>query len=538
MSDQFVGQTLAGKYRIDSESRQSGSGKVYRGTHLLIDTPVTVKILAPALAADKNIAKEFSGEARAVSRISHPNILNVTDFGTDASGAVYIVSEGATGETLREALDRDGSFTLERAAQIARQIAAALAAAHAAGIGHQRLNPENVLLAQTAGDTETVKILDFGTARADNRTIADGDFDSRNSAYLAPEQNAAPSSADERSDIYALGVIVYEMLAGEVPFAADNSADAEFRAAENPPPPLASVRRDLPETVELVVLKALANNPEMRYQTASEFAADLNRAANDPIGADTIIVPPTADLPLRQNNNLWKTAFVVLAGISLLAIGMIYATSVKQTEVPTTLATDANGQPVQPLNPATGMSEQSLANMSPYQMPQQMGNVNGVMMMMPQQLPNIGVGGVPSVGGDYGDGLGQRLWSAEGPPRGAPPTPYVGQGGQIITIPGEGGGSQFMPNEDGTAWVAVPIPNANANVQPSPTPKGGKTPTPPATNTQPAPTPAAQTPAKTELTPAPKTEKPPVEKPAAAPKTAPPVSGETRPPNGVENEKQ
>ena len=537
MNDQFVGQTLAGKYRIDSESRRSGSGKVYRGTHLLIDTPVTVKILAPALAADKNVAKEFSGEARAVSRISHPNILNVTDFGTDASGAVYIVSEGASGETLREALNRDGSFSLERAAQIARQIAAAHAAAHAAGISHQRLNPENVLLAQTAGDTETVKILDFGTARADNRTIADGGFDSGNSAYLAPEQNAALDSADERSDIYALGVIVYEMLAGEVPFAAESSADSTFRQAENPPPPLASFRRDLPETIELVVLKALANNPEMRYQTASEFAADLNRAANDPIGAETIIVPHAADLPVHQNNNLWKTAFVVLAGISLLAIGMIYATSVKQTDVPTTLGIDANGQPVQPLNPATGTSEQSLANMSPYQMPQQMGNVNGVMMMMPQQLPDVAGGVAPSVGGDgYGDG--RNFWSGEGPPRGAPPSAYVGQGGQIITIPGEGGGSQFMPNEDGTAWVAVPIPNANANLQPTPTPKGGKTPTPTTANTQSAPTPAVQTPAKTEPTPAPKTEKPPAEKPAAAPKTAPPASGETRPPSGVENEKQ
>ncbi|MDQ3321563.1 MAG: protein kinase [Acidobacteriota bacterium] len=525
MNDKFVGQTLANKYRVDSELRQSGSGKIYRGTHLLMDTPVTVKILAPALAADENIVRDFSGEARTVSRISHPNILNVTDFGSDINGTVYIVSEGASGETLKEAIRRESKFSLNRAVRIAWQIASALSAAHAAGVVHHRLNAENILLAQTANDSETVKILGFGAAQTHNQTAFDHETDLKDLEYLSPEQNASVSDTDERSDVYALGVIFYEMLAGEVPFTAENPTALMLKQAENPPPPLSSFRRDLPEAVELVVLKALAKNPEMRYQSANEFVNALNQASNNVGGAETIIIPNAANLPDTATNNLWKTAFVVLAGISLLAIGMIYATSVKQTEVPTAMQTDANGQPVQPLNPATGMTEYGLANMASSQMPQ-MGNFNGETMMLPPQLPSGGDG--------YGDG--QNFWSGEGPPRGAPPSAYVGPGGQIITIPGEGG-SQFMPNENGIYYIPVPVPaNTNANVQPSPTPKGGKTTAAPAANTQ--PTPNAQTPAETKPTPAPKIEKPPATKPAPSPKTAPPASSEKNPPSGTEKDTQ
>jgi serine/threonine-protein kinase len=151
--------------------RESGLGKLYRGTHLLMDTPVTIKILAPALAVDENIVKDFSGEARAVSRISHPNILNVTDFGSDINGSVYIIFEGATGESLKETIEREGSFRLDRAVRIAGQIASALSVAHTAGIVHNHLKGDNILLAQTIGDSETVKILDFGASASESESI-------------------------------------------------------------------------------------------------------------------------------------------------------------------------------------------------------------------------------------------------------------------------------------------------------------------------------------------------------------------------------
>ncbi len=521
MTDQFIGQTLAGKYRVDSKLRESGLGKIYRGTHLLMDKPVSVKILSPALAADENTVKDFSAEARTISRISHPNILNVTDFGTDAGGTVYTILEDANGETLKEAIAREEKFTLNRAVRIAWQIAAALAAAHAAGVVHNHLNAGNVLLAQTPADPETVKILNFGSVESKKDFAPEDKTVLKDLEYLSPEQNTSATESDERSDVYALGVIFYEMLTGEVPFKAENVAALISKQAKNPPPPLTAYRSDLPEDIEFVVLKALAKNPEMRYQTASEFANALNRASNNVGGAQTILAPlAAADVTDNATNNLWKTAFVVLAGISLLAVGLIYATSVKQTNVPTQLQTDANGQPVQPLNPATGTSEQGLANI-PYPSAEMAGNAN---IMIPQIMS--------------GGGGGYDPWARGGaPPAGAPPPMPIGPPGQIYTIPGNSN-SIFM--QDGVIYERVPVnsnTNTNAQLAPTATPKGGKTPAPAANTVQPSPTPNAQTPAadtKPAPTPAPKTEKTPA-KPVATPKTTtPPASTAKRPQSGEE----
>jgi serine/threonine-protein kinase len=277
MLDHFIGQTLADKYRIDSVMRDGGAfGRVYRATHLLMDKSVTVKILAPALAVDENIVKRFSHEARAVSRIAHPNILNVTDFGADKTGATYIVFESADGATLlRDEIIREGALPFERAASIARQIAAALVAAHAGGTIHRGLTSENVLLMRAPDGAELVKVLDFGAFAEGENDSANGASSTRNLEYLSPEQNASVAEADERSDIYSLGVIFYEMLAGEVPYAADNATDLLLKQAHNPPAPLSAFRDDLSAAIEPLILRALAKNPDLRYQTAAEFAADL-----------------------------------------------------------------------------------------------------------------------------------------------------------------------------------------------------------------------------------------------------------------------
>ncbi|CAN5317511.1 hypothetical protein BH10ACI1_BH10ACI1_23100 [soil metagenome] len=375
MSDKFIGQTLAEKYRIEELRRESGLGNIYRGKHLLMEKDVTIKILAPALAVDENIVRRFSDEARTVSHISHPNILNVTDFGTDADGAVYIVSEESEGETLRQAIAREGKFTPERAVRVARQIASALSAAHAAGVVHRNLMSENILLAHTVNNAEIVKILEFG---AGNSTDENESFDEENMPqnleYRSPEQCSDSAQVDARSDIYSAGVILYEMLAGEVPFAAEKPTDLMLKHAQEPPAPLVAFRSDLPEEIEPVVLRALAKTPEMRYQTADEFADELNKLAKNFDEVETVIIPQSQINPDKSSNNIWKTAFLVLAGISVLAIGLIYATQVKQTN-PTTQLTDANGQPVQPLNPATGMGEQGNLMQAQYS-PQELANMN------------------------------------------------------------------------------------------------------------------------------------------------------------------
>lgn len=541
MSNQFIGETIANKYRIDSVLRETEAGKIYLATHLSMDKPVGVKILAPELASDERAVKEFSAEARAASRIAHPNVLNVTDFGSDINGTVYAVTEDARGETLAEAIAEKGKFPLNRAVRAAWQIASALSAAHAAGVVHGQLNAENVLLSPTSDNSETVKVLGLGAAAKNEKDFAVGNEPSvKNLEYLAPEQNGS-ETATERSDVYALGVILYEMLAGKVPFQAETANALVMKQTQNPPVPLSTFRSDLPEAVEMVVLKALAVNPEMRYQTATEFANALNAATNNAGGAQTILIEDVA-----PKNNLWKTAFVVLAGIMLLSGGLIYARIFgKQTDVPTTLQADANGSPVQPINPATGMNEQNLSQMMPYSQQQQ----TGAMMTLPDGTAVA----MPPPSVPSGDGLGDgyNAWANGGrPPVGAPPPmQYVVPPGQTYTIPGNGS-SPFMPAMDGSGnYVMVPV-NPNANVQASPTPKNGK-PAPPNANTSAQPTPSLatgvqpQTPptdaAKPTPTPAaPKTEKTPAAKPAPSPKTgapkttAPPASPGKPAPNGTE----
>ena len=476
MLEEFTERIIADKYRIDSLLRKGDLGDIYRGRHLFMDKPVTLKILLPALAIDENIRQRFSAEARNAVLISHPNILAVSDFGTAPDGTVYIVFEGFEGETLQDVLNRDGQFSLERAFCIVSQIADALTAASAANVIHGKLNPENILVSQIENGGELVKVFDFSSSENDRgRRLVERDAHSV--AYLAPEQFSALSKADGRSDVYSLGIIVYQMLAGTVPFKGETPTDIILKHTEEPPPALAAFRPDLAASVEPILLKALSKNAELRHQTAQEFAEALGQVSSS---------------AAASGNNIWKTAFIVLAGISVLAAAMIYATSIKQTNPTTQLQPDANGQPVQPINPATGVEEQNLASMPGVTL-ESMSNSN--MAQPPGTLP----------GGDN-----YNPWGNGGvPPAGAPPT-YVAPGGQVYTID-PNTGSPFMP-PDGI--VLVPVP-ANTAVKPTPTPKT------PAANANvaatpvvPKPTPEAKTtPVKPSSLPA-KTPEKPAAKPA------------------------
>ncbi|HEX8368968.1 MAG TPA: serine/threonine-protein kinase [Pyrinomonadaceae bacterium] len=499
MADQFIGQTLADKYRIDSVIRDGSLGKLYRGTHLLMDKPVAVKILSPALAVDEEIVRQFSSEVRTLSRLSHPNIPSVSDYGQDKNGAVFIVTEQSDGETLKNAVRREGQFSPERANRITQQIASAISAANANGVLHQNLTSENIFLSKTGDGADFVKVLDFGAVQTDEH----GFFDNvKTVEYLSPERCSDADDVDSRSDIYSLGVILYEMLAGEVPFTGENATDVMLKHAQEPPLSLSAFRSDLPNDIETIVQRALAKVPENRYQSANELADALNRATVFAGRAAAPDVTAAHALDAQPQNNLWKTAFIVLAGIAVLSGFFIYMTQVKQTNPATSLQTDANGSPVQPVNPATGMTEQGLSNMGAYN-PLQDGNINA----MPQDV-------MP--GGDNYD-----PWARGGrPPTGAPVPQYVPPTGQMY----DGNinpGSPFMA-PDGNVYIAVPK-NTNTNVNTQPKPK--TSPTQQAANTQTAPSntkPTANTTTPTEpkTTPAPR----PTAKPADQPKTDKPTS--------------
>ena len=484
MADEFTGKVIADKYRVDSLLRGGDLGDMYRGWHLFMDKPVTLKILPSSLAADESIRKQFSAEARNAVLMSHPNILAVSDFAASADGSVYIVFEGFEGETLTDLIAREGHFTPERSINIAAQTAAALDSASAKNVIHGKLNPEKILISSDGSDA--VKVFDFSSTE----NYAANTHSDRNIAYKAPEQFSGMTKADARTDVYSLGVILYRMLAGATPFNGETPTDVMLKHTEEQPPPISPFRKDMPPAVEPVVFKALEKDPDLRYQSTREFGAELDQLSYR-------LANPAA----ASGNNIWKTAFIVLAGISVLAAALIYGTSVKQTNPITQLQPDANGQPVQPINPATGAEEQNLALM-PSMMPGAMSNSN-----MMEQPP-----------GTLAGGDNYNPWGNGGmPPPGAPLPGYVPPGGQIYMID-PNTGSPFMP-PDGVVLVPVPVNTNTAKATPTPkvaTNTNGVTVVVP--NTSPKTTstpPKTETPSKSQPLP-PKEDKP---KPGGTPTT-------------------
>ncbi|MCO6511818.1 MAG: serine/threonine protein kinase [Aridibacter famidurans] len=471
MDDRFINKVIADKYRIDSYLGESRSGGLYRGTHLLIGNSVTVKILDRGEDFDESAAAGFSAEARAVSKIAHPNVLNITDFGQEVDGTIFAVMEDSSGETLGERIADEAPMMVVPSVRIIRQIVSAISAARSRGLSHGSLTADKVVLARVGDVGEIVKVFDigaYGTLPRNSETPEDLE----ELRYRAPELFVYGTKPDERSDVYSLGIILYEMLAGETPFSGETENELMQRHNQVPPPPLVAFRSDLPEGLETVILTALAKDPSKRYSTCEEFVEALNAAIGDDGSEESIVVPVGAE---AEGNNAWKTAFIVLAGISVLAFGLIYWTNSGQMDPATVLQTDANSQPVQPLNPATGMPEQSGLSLAPQ-----------ILSGDPNALPE-------DIGGD-----GYDPWASPGsPPPGA--SQPIGPGGDYVTIPGEG--SVFMPGDGGV--ILVP-----KIVTPTPTPEGSPTPSRGNTNTQP-PKPAATPAPSRQATPAPPKSDPP-----------------------------
>jgi eukaryotic-like serine/threonine-protein kinase len=284
---------LQQRYRLIEILASGGMGKVYYATDSRLGRAVAVKMLRDDLAHDERFVERFRREARAAASLSHPNVAGVYDYGED-EGRYFIVMEYVDGRDLARVLREEGPLSPDRAARIGAQVADALAHAHAAGLVHRDVKPANVIVL----DGNRVKVTDFGIARAaGDATLTAAGSVLGTAQYISPEQ-AEGNSAGPQSDIYSLGIVLYEMLTGAVPFTGDSALGVAMRHVTDTVPPPSELNGDVPKAFDQVVAKATVKNPSDRYSDARAMALALSEAAQPTGEGETApVVTPTEVLP-------------------------------------------------------------------------------------------------------------------------------------------------------------------------------------------------------------------------------------------------
>jgi serine/threonine-protein kinase len=267
-------QVYGGRYEVLGRAGAGGMAEVYRARDELLGRQVALKVLSERFAHDSSFVERFRREAQSAANLSHPNIVSLYDYGSD-DGAYFIVMEFIEGQALSEIIATEAPLMPERAADIAADVAGALQRAHSAGLVHRDIKPANIMITST-GQT---KVTDFGIARAlghGEQTMTQTGMVIGTASYLSPEQ-AQGKRVDARSDVYSLGCVLYEMLTGKVPFPGDTPLAVAYKhVRENAEPP-SKLNPDVPAGLDAIVLKALAKNPDNRYEGAAEMREDLQR---------------------------------------------------------------------------------------------------------------------------------------------------------------------------------------------------------------------------------------------------------------------
>jgi serine/threonine-protein kinase len=349
---------LGGRYLVESELGRGGMATVFKGTDTVLGRPVAVKVLSPQYAGDANFVTRFRREAQSAARLNHPNLVSVYDTGTD-DGIHFIVMEYVDAKTLADYLAGGGRIMPERAIEIAEAVCDALSMAHAHGIIHRDIKPANIMIT-SKGD---VKVTDFGIARVISGadTIAQTAAVLGTASYLSPEQ-AQSLPVDQRSDIYSLGVVLYEMVTGRPPFSGDSPVMVASKHVLEQPTPPSKLNRDVAPALEAVIMKALSKNPDNRYHDADEMRADLERARlGQPVQATPLLPesartqvitpsgPPTAVLPPvgpgdGERRRWWIPALIVLLILAILGGGLyLLASSLLSTNAASVNVPDVRG---------------------------------------------------------------------------------------------------------------------------------------------------------------------------------------------------
>jgi serine/threonine protein kinase len=334
-----IGQTV-GNYRVTAKIGEGGMGAVYLAEHPIIGRRAALKVIHPQHARNADVVARFVNEATAINRIGNEHIVEVTDFGRTPVGDFYFIMEHLEGRPLSDVIAEQAPFRPAHAVHIATQIADALEASHAHGVIHRDLKPENIFLVPRDGDAAFVKVLDFGLAKlmhddgAPTKTrvgIVMG-----TPLYMSPEQ-CEGGVIDERSDVYALGVVLFEMLTGQLPFPGDEPSEILVKQVTARVPSARAIVPDLPEELDVILRRALAKHPGDRYQSMAAFKKALTSPEDvtPVVDIDAVDTVPTLDAIPRHR------APRALAGVALaaltsfgLAVGLTYAQAYRRTSSP------------------------------------------------------------------------------------------------------------------------------------------------------------------------------------------------------------
>ena len=280
----LVGQVVADRYAIIKKLGEGGMGAVYLGEHVKMGRKSAIKVMNPAMANDPDAISRFNREASNASRISHPNVCQIYDFGETPEGIIYLAMEFIEGAALTDIIEKEGALPPLRAVRILKQSADALAAAHDLGIVHRDLKPDNIMIVQGRDGSDIAKVVDFGIAKAvagdeAGQKVTKTGLVVGTPEYMSPEQLSG-DKLDGRSDIYSLGLVFYRMLTGVLPFQADSAQETMIKRLTDEPMPLSGARPDIafPPGLQAVLDKALARSPSARYANATDFGREAEAA--------------------------------------------------------------------------------------------------------------------------------------------------------------------------------------------------------------------------------------------------------------------